>query len=123
MVSKMIAVAGLTFGLAVAALGVGSSAWAQDDMHGVDMLHPGAQFSSQLPSGLSPTGGSLSMPASSSSGALSSFREPTLRQNPETPNLHPTSTTPNFFNACTGASALPSQQIGPDQTFCGFGKR
>jgi hypothetical protein len=123
MVSKFFAVAGLTFGLAISALSVAPSAWAAgDEMHGVDLLNPGAQFAPQIPLGLTPSG-SLSAPASSRGGALSSFREPTLRQNPETPNIHPTSTTPTFFNDCTGASVLPSQQIGSDQTFCGFGQR
>ena len=123
MVSKFFAVAGLTFGLALAALGTGPSARAaENEMHGVDLLNPGAQFAPQVPMSLSPTG-SMMAPASSHDGALSTFREPLLRQNPETPNLHPTSRTPNFFNDCTGAPTLPNQQIGSDETFCGFGER
>ncbi|MGH6644268.1 MAG: hypothetical protein ACRED3_16395, partial [Bradyrhizobium sp.] len=125
MFSKLFAAAGLSFGLAIAALSVAPSAWAAgagNDMHGVDLLNPGAQFSPQIPMGLSPSG-SMTAPASSRGGALSTFREPLLRQNPETPNLHPTSRTPNFFNDCTGAPTLPSQQIGSDETFCGLGGR
>ena len=123
MVTKLFAVAGLALGLATAALSVTPSAWAaENEMHGVDLLNPGAQFSPQVPLGLSPSG-SMTAPASSRDGALSDFCEPLLRQNPETPNLHPTSRTPNFFNDCTGAPVSPNQQIGSDETFCGLGEQ
>lgn len=123
----------LTLGLAIAALGGGPAARAQDEMHGVDMLHPGAQFAPQMPSGLTPSG-PLSAPAASSSGALppSTTGTPALleehvpRQNatdrmiPGTPSIH--TQEGRELNGCSGARTLPNQQIGSDKTFCGFGK-
>jgi hypothetical protein len=120
--SKSIASAGVALGLAVAALSVAPAAWAQDDMHGVDMLHPGAQFAPRMPSGLSPAG-PLDAPAASGSGAMGGSEEPALRQAPGTPQIHPPTRAPNFSDACSGANVSPTQQIGSDKTFCGFGKR
>jgi hypothetical protein len=122
MVSKSTAVAGLTFGLAIAALGVGPSAWAQDDMHGVDMLHPGAQFSPQMPSGLSPSGGPMTPPAASSSGALAPAGTVYSPGTPAgTSNIH--NNPSHAYGNCSGAPATSNQQIGSDKTFCGPSKR
>jgi hypothetical protein len=122
MVSRSIAVAGLTLGLAIAASGIGPAAWAQDEMHGVDLLHPGAQFAPRMPSGLTPAG-PLEAPAAASGGALGFDVQPTVRMAPGTQQIHPPTRAPNFFNACTGAFTGANQQIGSDKTFCGFGRR
>ena len=122
MVSRSIAVAGLTLGLAIAASGIGPAAWAQDEMHGVDLLHPGAQFAPRMPSGLTPAG-PLDAPEAANAGPMSRDEEPTIREAPGTQQIHPPTRAPNFFNACTGANVSPNQQIGSDKTFCGFGKR
>src|SRR5512147_2845982 len=119
---KSIAMTCLTLGLATAVLGVGQVARAQDDMHGVDMLHPGAQFAPQMPSGLSPSGGPMTPPAASSGGA----------QAPSN-SVNPPGTPPGFsdihnnpmrsYGSCDGSSVSPNQQIGSDKTFCGYGKK
>jgi hypothetical protein len=118
----MMAATCLTLGLAIAALGGGTAALAQDEMHGVDMLHPGAQFAPRMPSGLTPYGGSQTPPAASSSGALA----PSATVNspgtpPGTSDIHHNPS--RDFGSCSGAPSLPNQQIGSDKTFCGFGKR
>jgi len=118
----MMAATCLTLGLAVAALGGGPAALAQDDMHGVDMLHPGAQFAPTMPPGLTPYGGSMTPPAASSGGALAPGGAVTSPGTPPgTSSIH---TNPSReFGSCTGAPASQGQQIGSDKTFCGFGKR
>jgi len=129
-ISKTMAATYLTLGLAIAALGDGPAALAQDDMHGVDMLHPGAQFAPQMPSGLSPSG-SLTPPAASSGGALSpgaATSSGSLEHSPRvidpqrlvpgTPSIHRAPS----FNSCSGGTVLPGHQIGSDKTYCGYGK-
>jgi hypothetical protein len=112
----------MAFGLAIAALSVAPTAWAQDEMHGVDLLHPGAQFAPQMPSGLSPAG-PLDAPAAANNGAMGRGEEPMIREAPGTQQIHPPTRAPNFSDACSGANVSPNQQIGSDKTFCGFGKR
>lgn len=119
---KSIAVTCLTLGLMTAVLGLGQTASAQDDMHGVDMLHPGAQFAPQMPSGLSPMGGPMTPPAASSGGAqapANSVYSPGTP--PGTSDIH--NNPSRSYGSCSGASAMPNQQIGSDKTFCGYGKK
>ena len=121
-VPKSIAITCLMLGLATAGLGLGQAARAQDDMHGVDMLHPGAQFAPRMPSGLSPSGGPMTPPAASSGGAqapANSVYSPGTP--PGTSNIH--NNPFRNYGSCSGASVSPSQQIGSDKTFCGYGKR
>ena len=119
---KSIAVTCLTLGLATAVLGLGQVASAQDDMHGVDMLHPGAQFAPQMPSGLSPSGGPMTPPAASSGGAqapANSVYSPGTP--PEFRDIH--NNPMNSYGSCNGSSVSGGQQIGSDKTFCGYGKK
>jgi hypothetical protein len=121
-ISKTMAATYLTLGLAVAALGGGPAALAQDEMHGVDMLHPGAQFAPSMPSGLTPYGGPQTPPAAASGGALAPSATVTSPGTPPgTSDIHRNPS--HDFGSCTGAPASQGQQIGSDQTFCGFGKR
>ena len=133
MISRSIAVAGLTLGLAIAASGIGPAAWAQDEMQGVDLLHPGAQFMPRMPSGLTPAGpleppgsahgGPLEPAFASSDGPLGPSFDRPVRMAPGTQQIHPPTRAPNFFDACTGAFVGANNQIGSDRTFCGFGRR
>ena len=119
---KSVAVTCLTLGLATGALGFGQATRAQDDMHGVDMLHPGAQFAPRMPSGLSPSGGPMTPPAASSGGAqapANSVYSPGAP--PGTSDIH--NNPSRDFGSCSGATASPRQQIGSEKTFCGYGKR
>lgn len=121
-IGKRLAVRSWALGLAIATLLAGPAAFAQDEMHGVDMLHPGAQFAPQMPSGLTPYGGSMTPPAASSGGSL-----------PPGGTVNAPGTPPGFndihnnpsrgYGDCSGAAVSPSQQIGSDKTFCGPGKR
>lgn len=119
---KSIAATGLTLGLVTVVLGLGQAASAQDDMHGVDMLHPGAQFAPQMPSGLSPSGGPMTPPAASSGGAQAPANSVTSPGTP--PGFSDIHNNPSrSYGSCSGASVTPNQQIGSDKTFCGYSKR
>jgi hypothetical protein len=131
-ITKTVAATCLTLGLAIAALGGGTAARAQDEMHGVDLLHPGAQFAPSMPSGLTPYGGAMTPPAASSGGALSpgaTTSSGSLEHSPRvidpqrlvpgTPSIH---LAPSY-NSCTGKTVSPGQQIGSDKTYCGYGKQ
>jgi len=122
--SKSMAVTCLTLGLAIAALGGGPAALAQDEMHGVDLLHPGSEFAPQMLGGLTPAG-PLAGRSTSSTPRLQTEHQPrelvTDHMIPGVPSIH--TQAGRELNGCTGMAVSPRNQIGSDQTFCGFGSR
>ncbi|QEX21741.1 hypothetical protein FRZ61_16700 [Hypericibacter adhaerens] len=119
---KRLAVRFWALGLAIATLLAGPAAFAYDDMHGVDLLRPGAQFQPQMPSGLTPYGGPTTPPPASSGGGLPPGGDVTSPGTP--PGFNDIHNNPSRgYGDCSGAAVSSSQQIGSDKTFCGAGKR